>query len=62
MSKEGPDYRFTLRLPADLYDAVKRVAERQERSVHGQVVWCVKQCAEIQAEAERVERERWTKR
>lgn len=57
MEKAKRDQRkFTLRLPDDLYDAVKAVADREERSLHAQVVWCVRHCGAV-AEALK-ERER----
>jgi hypothetical protein len=30
--------RFTLRLPEELYEALKRLAEREHRSLHAQIV------------------------
>ena len=35
--------RFTLRLPADLTDQLRKIAEREERSLHAQIVFFLRQ-------------------
>lgn len=37
------DVRITLRLPADLYKALIDAAERETRSLNGQIVHCLRQ-------------------
>jgi hypothetical protein len=31
-------FRMTVRLPADLYRAIVEMAQREDRSVHGQII------------------------
>lgn len=48
MDNGKPDQRkFTLRVPDDLYEAVKAVADKEERSLHAQVIWCLRQCPAV---------------
>lgn len=35
--------RFALRLPHDLHEALKEAAERENRSLHGQIVYLLRQ-------------------
>jgi hypothetical protein len=40
--------RFTLRLPAQLYDALRQIAEREERSLHQQIIYVLRRFVEAE--------------
>ena len=42
--------RFTLRIPHDLHDALRAIAEREERSLHAQIIYVLRRYAEDQGE------------
>ena len=42
--------RFTLRIPRDLHDALRAIAEREERSLHAQIIYVLRRYAEDQGE------------
>ena len=44
--------RFTLRLPQPLHDALRAIAEREERSLHSQIIYILRRYAEDQGELE----------
>lgn len=44
-----PDWiRFTLRLSADLHTKLKLLAEREQRSLHGQILYILQQAVDGQ--------------
>jgi predicted transcriptional regulator len=45
--------RTTLRLPDDLRDRVRRLAERDRRSVHAELLWLIERAAEDQEQENR---------
>ncbi len=44
--------RFTLRIPHDLHDALRAISEREERSLHAQIIYVLRRYAEDQGELE----------
>ena len=34
--------RFALRLPSDLHEQLKKLAEREDRSLHGQIIFMLR--------------------
>jgi hypothetical protein len=46
--------RFTLRLPADVHAALKRLAEREDRSLHAQVLRIIRNHNDIVEEISRI--------
>lgn len=48
--------RMTLRLPLDLSAALKKWAERDERSLHGQVIFLLRQAVKEQEDERRKQR------
>ena len=42
--------RITLRLPSELADALKDIAQQENRSLHGQIVHALRQFVESQLE------------
>jgi hypothetical protein len=50
--------RMTLRLPLDLAAALKEWAERDERSLHGQVIYLLRQAVKGQEDARKPSRPR----
>jgi hypothetical protein len=44
MSKTSKHPQFTAYIPKRVLDALKKEAEKQHRSMNGQLVWCLEQC------------------
>ena len=38
-------HRFSLRIPNDLHEALKQMAEQHERSLHGEIIYAMRQFA-----------------
>lgn len=38
--------KFTLRIPDDLHEAIRLSAEREQRSMHGQIIWLLRKALE----------------
>lgn len=34
---------YTLRIPDELYEQIKQAAEGNERSIHGEILWLIRQ-------------------
>jgi hypothetical protein len=47
--------RFTLRLPEELLERVRANAQRDRRSIHGQMLWLIEQGLESTAHADQAE-------
>jgi len=50
MSKTSKHPQFTAYIPQLMLDALKREAEKQHRSMNGQLVWCLEQCLGLEKE------------
>jgi hypothetical protein len=42
--------RFALRLPLDLHKKLKAMAERESRSLHGQIIYLLRKAAESEGD------------
>lgn len=42
----GEIVRHVIRFPSDIYDKLRRIAEKEERSINGQVIAFVRQAIE----------------
>lgn len=38
--------RFGMRFPDDLYETITRLAERERRSIHAEILWLIERGAE----------------
>ena len=38
--------KFTLRIPDDLHESIRTSAEREQRSMHGQIIWLLRKALE----------------
>lgn len=54
MSKR--EYPVSVRLPSELHERIKGLAERQHRSVHGEIIHLLEQAADDAERAERLRR------
>ena len=44
--------RVTAYIPHNVLDALKKEAQRQRRSMNGQLVWCLEQCLGLEKKEE----------
>lgn len=40
--------RFALRIPLDLHEKLKRLAEKENRSLHGQIIYLLRKAVEAE--------------
>jgi len=50
MSKTSKHPQFTAYIPQRVLDALKKEADKQHRSMNGQLVWCLEQCLGLEKE------------
>lgn len=44
MEEQDDIVRVSLRLPRELHGRIQEMARADERSLHAQIVWCLRQC------------------
>ena len=49
--------RLTLRMPDDLYEALKKLAEKETRSMHAEILHLIKEAIRQTEEAEKKQRQ-----